>query len=139
MNNLYPTEQQRDQAIELGFDEVFTHELFKFFRDEHGLHGCIDLHGKPTRWFFRVDDIKTNEYVYHSFDEKLRFATHEEAESKCIDKLIEIVKNDNNKNRNLQERNQVLEAKILQWYIKSKDEDFAEHFDITTMRSGNTP
>ena len=38
---------------------------------------------------------------------------------------------------NLQERNQMLEAKILQWYFKSKDEDFAEHFGITTMRSGN--
>jgi hypothetical protein len=38
---------------------------------------------------------------------------------------------------NLQERNQMLEAKILQWYAKSRDEGFAEHFGITTMRSGN--
>lgn len=97
MNNLYLTEQQRDQVAELGFNEVFTHSMFKFFRDKHGLHGCIDLWGsKPSHWFFRVDDIKTNEYVYHSFDEKLKFATYEEAESKCIDKLIEIVKNGNN-------------------------------------------
>lgn len=38
---------------------------------------------------------------------------------------------------NLQKRNKMLETKILQWYFKSKDEDFAEHFDITTMGSGN--
>ena len=50
-------------------------------------------------------------------------------------KLIEeLIKEQTN---NLQERNQMLEAKILQWYTKSKDEDFAKHFGITTMRSGN--
>ena len=37
---------------------------------------------------------------------------------------------------NLQEINQMLEAKILQWYMKSKDEEFAEYFGITTAREG---
>lgn len=50
-------------------------------------------------------------------------------------KLIEELIKD--KTDNLQERNRILEAKILQWYTKSRDADFAEHFGITEMRSGN--
>lgn len=30
----------------------------------------------------------------------------------------------------LKERNRMLEGKILEWYVKSKDEDFANHFGI---------
>jgi len=37
---------------------------------------------------------------------------------------------------NLQERNQMLEAKILDWYAKSRDEKFAEHFGIKEAREG---
>ena len=38
---------------------------------------------------------------------------------------------------NLEGRNRIIEAKILQWYAKTKDEEFAKHFGITTMREGN--
>ena len=37
---------------------------------------------------------------------------------------------------NLQERNRMLEAKILDWYATSKDEKFAEHFGIKEVRDG---
>ena len=37
---------------------------------------------------------------------------------------------------NLQERNRMLEAKILDWYAKSKDEKFAEYFGIKKFRGG---
>lgn len=37
---------------------------------------------------------------------------------------------------NLEERNQILEAKILDWYAKNKDEKFAEHFGIKEAREG---
>ena len=37
---------------------------------------------------------------------------------------------------NLQERNRMLEAKILDWYLKSKDEKFAEYFGIKEARDG---
>ena len=37
---------------------------------------------------------------------------------------------------NLQERNQILEAKILDWYLKSKDEKFAEYFGIKEASNG---
>ena len=59
---------------------------------------------------------------------------------------FQITKNDNKMNKlkikttpamhNLQERNQMLEAKILDWYAKNKDEKFAEHFGIKEAREG---
>lgn len=50
--------------------------------------------------------------------------------NKTVDELKEIRTN------NLQERNQMLEAKILDWYVKSKDEEFAEHFGIKEVCNG---
>ena len=47
--------------------------------------------------------------------------------------IEELIKEQTN---NLQERNQMLEAKILDWYVKSKDEKFAEHFGIKEARDG---
>lgn len=37
---------------------------------------------------------------------------------------------------NLEDRNKIMEARIMQWYIKSKDETFAKHFGISEMRDG---
>ena len=37
----------------------------------------------------------------------------------------------------LEERNQMLEAKILDWYVKTKDEKFAEQFEIKDLQAGN--
>lgn len=37
---------------------------------------------------------------------------------------------------NLEERNQQTEAKILDWYSKTRDNEFAKHFNITTIREG---
>jgi len=68
-------------------------QVFRWFREKHNLFGCIDLHvSTPIHWYIRIDDIIKNDYVYHSEDNDLKFKTHEEAESACIDKLIEIVK-----------------------------------------------
>lgn len=36
----------------------------------------------------------------------------------------------------LQEENTLLEAKILQWYEKSRDEVFAKHFGIERQQEG---
>ncbi len=49
------------------------------------------------------------------------------------EQIEELVKEQIN---NLQERNQMLEAKILDWYAKSKDEKFAEHFGIKVASDG---
>jgi phosphoglycerate-specific signal transduction histidine kinase len=40
------------------------------------------------------------------------------------------------KTNNLEERNQMLEAKILDWYAKNKDEKFAEHFGVKKALEG---
>ena len=37
---------------------------------------------------------------------------------------------------NLQERNNMLEAKILNWYAQTKDEKFAEFMGITESHEG---
>ena len=68
-------------------------QVFRFFREKYNLFGCIDLHiSTPIHWYIRIDDIIKNDYIYHSEDVNLKFNTYEEAESACIDKLIELVK-----------------------------------------------
>lgn len=37
---------------------------------------------------------------------------------------------------NLEEKNQLLEAKILKWYMKTKDEEFATYFGIKEEAHG---
>ena len=50
---------------------------------------------------------------------------------KLIEELIKEQTDD------LQGRNKILETKIVQWYLKSNDEDFAKHFGITTVHSSS--
>jgi len=69
-------------------------QVFAWFREKHDLFGCVDLQAcTPSHWYIRVDKIEINDYLYHSEDEHLRFDTYEKAETACIQKLIEIVKN----------------------------------------------
>ena len=35
-------------------------------------------------------------------------------------------------------RNKELEGKVLQWYVKTKDEEFAKYFGIESKRNGKT-
>ena len=49
-------------------------------------------------------------------------------------KIESLIKEQTN---NLEEQNKILEAKIMQWYMKDKNPDFAEHFGIKEYRSGN--
>lgn len=46
---------------------------------------------------------------------------------KTAEKIEQLIKDQAD---DLHEKNQLLEAKILEWYYKSKDEEFAEHFNI---------
>lgn len=65
------------------------HQAFKWFREKHNQHSFIHYHSKPEYTIRVYDDIT----LYWSLDEKISFKTYEEAESACLDKLIEIVKN----------------------------------------------
>jgi hypothetical protein len=68
-------------------------QAFRFFREKYDLFGCIDLQVcNPSHWFIRIDKIDINDYLYHSEDENIQYNTYEEAESACLDKLIEITK-----------------------------------------------
>ena len=124
MKTEFVSYNQSVQLRELGFDEIcFTHywgeqflneaiggwmknsntqyimaplkqQVFRWFRDNHNLFGCIDLQcSNPAHWYIRVDNIIENDFVYHSEDYRIKYKTYEEAESACIDKLIELVKN----------------------------------------------
>jgi hypothetical protein len=68
-------------------------QVFRWFRDNHNLFGCIDLQSSnPAYWYIRVDDIIENDFVYHSEDYRIKYKTYEEAEDACLDRLIQIVK-----------------------------------------------
>lgn len=67
-------------------------QIFRWFREEHNLHGCIDLSViKSEHWYFRIDRIGTNDYEYHSEDEHIEFNNYEEAQTASVEKMIEIL------------------------------------------------
>ena len=47
-----------------------------------------------------------------------------------IEKII------NDKTNNLEQTNKYLESKILNWYAKTRNQKFADYFDIKHMRDG---
>jgi hypothetical protein len=59
-------------------------QSFDFFRDKHSIVGYVVPHN--GKWTYKIISNKIN-------IELNGFKTYEEAESACIDKLIEIVKN----------------------------------------------
>ena len=64
-------------------------QVFEWFREEHSIHGIVSYYGKG-QWNIEILDYKGNELIQI---EDNTFWSYEEAESTCIDKLIEIVKN----------------------------------------------
>jgi hypothetical protein len=59
-------------------------QLFEFFREKYSIVGYVVPHN--GRWTYKIISNKINK-------ELNGFKTYEEAESACIDKLIEIIKN----------------------------------------------
>ena len=79
-------------------------QAFKWFRDNHNMHGCVDLsiisfEDGVNRYQFHVDDIRQNDYIYHSLndyiyhssDGNLFSVSYEESELACLKKMIEIL------------------------------------------------
>ena len=78
--------------FELLTNAILYQQAFRWFREKHGLFGCIDLQVcNPSHWFIRIDKIEINDYLYHSEDENIQYSTYEEAELACLIKLTEIV------------------------------------------------
>jgi len=63
-------------------------QVFKWFRDEHNLFGDFHYNELTEKW--RLCSVINIGKVSFDFEEE--FKTYEEAESSCIDKLIEIIK-----------------------------------------------
>jgi hypothetical protein len=77
-------------------------QVFKWFRDEHNLYAEINLDSYKEPYSLKVTIKKmdaTNTYVekeFYPYDNGIGAIDndkYEEAESACIDKLIEIIKN----------------------------------------------
>jgi hypothetical protein len=63
-------------------------QVFEWFRKNHSIHGIVSYYGK-SQWNIEILDYKGNELIQI---EDNTFWSYEEAESACIDKLIEIIK-----------------------------------------------
>ena len=62
-------------------------QVFKFFRDKYGLYHYITTHDSTDfEWYIYDKD-------QNDWEDDTMQNTYEEAESACIDKLIELVKN----------------------------------------------
>ena len=64
-------------------------QAFRWFREKHGMHHTIQYDGK---------EYIAYTHNYHKTT-KYKFNTYEEAEQACLDKLIEIVKKDEDTTR----------------------------------------
>tara|TARA_R110000868_G_scaffold326106_2_gene587076 strand:- start:300 stop:692 length:393 start_codon:yes stop_codon:yes gene_type:complete len=64
-------------------------QAFKFFREKHGMHAKIGFNGF---WFYDIDSMKNTEKSVYEVSHKWDMKTYEEAEQACLEKLIEIVK-----------------------------------------------
>ena len=64
-------------------------QVFEWGRKNHSIHGIVSYYGKG-QWNIEILDYKGNELIQI---EDNTFWSYEEAESTCIDKLIEIIKN----------------------------------------------
>ena len=63
-------------------------QVFKWFRKNSSINGIVSYYGKD-QWNIEILDYKGNELIQI---EDNTFWSYEEAESYCIDKLIEIIK-----------------------------------------------
>jgi len=67
-------------------------QVFKWFRDEHQLIAYIQYYAEWNFEIFRIDDNIAEVQDDVCFDYTFKGGTYEEAESACIDKLIELIK-----------------------------------------------
>jgi hypothetical protein len=73
-------------------------QVFRWFREKHECYANLSswIHEEELGIYHEFEIYKVKQYSHGS----IRFKTYEEAENACIDKLIEIVKQQSNDNRN---------------------------------------
>ena len=66
-------------------------QAFRFFREEFNLFSCVELHlNFPIRYYFRIEEIGNDDFVYHTEDETIFYDKYEDAEIACLKLLIKI-------------------------------------------------
>ena len=71
--------------------------LQKWLREVYNIHVCVDLscitfEDGNNKWFYRIDDVITNDYLEHSEDENLQFNKFEEALEIGLLKALQLIK-----------------------------------------------
>ena len=78
-------------------------QVFKWFREKYNLYSTINLHDGCNSKSWRFHIYRNDELVYNqNINTKPYYETYEAAESACIDKLIELVKQKQNENNSTQ-------------------------------------
>ena len=77
-----------DEHYEYSVAVPLKQQVFKWFRDKYNIYGMVTYYGKK-QWFIEILDHKGNDLIKIEHN---TFWSCEEAESSCIDKLIEIIK-----------------------------------------------
>lgn len=69
-------------------------QVFRFFRENYGLNSEIYLQNELDKGYYHylVTQLVKANILYRSQNTK-KFETYDEAETECIDKLIELIKN----------------------------------------------
>ena len=66
-------------------------QAFRFFREKFNLFSCVELHlNFPIRYYFIIDEIGNDDFVYHTEDETIFYDKYEDAEIACLKLLIKI-------------------------------------------------
>jgi len=104
-------------------------ELIKFLKDKGLTNTKIDVHLLcGITEYFESKQVPSDDGLSDYKNEIISafaFKTGKE-----IEKLI------HEQTENLEKRSNIIEGKILQWYVKTKDEEFAKYFRITTIGEG---
>ena len=89
-SNDYSNPKKYNSEYELGsfISAPLKSQVFEWGRKNHSIHSIVSYYGKG-QWNIEILDYKGNELIQI---EDNTFWSYEEAESACIDKLIEIVK-----------------------------------------------
>jgi hypothetical protein len=103
-------DKYNDNILDYGFTGVYPFDnlpvhlraptfsqTLRWFRKKYSLNGIINHYPNTKLWDFSVHNLEWNgkelmEYTRKE-DRNIKFSTYEEAESACLDKLIEIIKN----------------------------------------------
>jgi hypothetical protein len=87
----YNFDDGTSKDVGLCINAPLKQQVFRWFREKYEIYGIVGYYGK-SQWSIEMLNYKGNELLQIEDD----FNTYEEAENACIDKLIEIAKQQDN-------------------------------------------